>query len=182
MKNKLLMIICCLSFSLMASAQASGGQIRRPVKKQSTSRQRVDNRNSSTTSNVNNNNSVVSHDNNEQPKWTSSREDNNKANDSKEQIVMPMYPGGSSALFQYLSQNVHYPEKCVKNGIQGRVVIGIIIGTDGYIKDTWVVNSVDPDLDKEALRVVKNMPKWIPANDNGNPIRIKYTIPITFRL
>lgn len=180
MKMKLMMLICCLSFSLMALAQASGGQIRRPVKKQSTSRQRVYNRYSSTTSNVNNNNSVVSRNNNEQSKWTSSREE--KANSSKEQIVMPMFPGGSSALFQYLSQNINYPENCVKKGIQGRVVIGVIIGTDGYIKDTWVMNSVDPDLDKEALRVVKNMPKWIPANDNGNPIRIKYNIPITFRL
>ena len=181
MRLRLLTILCCMSFSLMTSAQASGGQIRRPVKKQSTSRQRND-LNSSTSSTVNNNNNVDLRDNNEPPQWTPPREEDDKSNSSKKQIVMPMFPGGSSGLFQYLSQNVHYPERCEKNGIQGRVVVNVIVEANGSIYEAWVENSVDPDLDKEAIRVVKNMPKWIPGNDNGNPIRVKYTIPITFRL
>ena len=178
MRNRFYIAIILILIPLAALAQASGGQIRRPVKKQSTSRQRND-LNSST---VNNNNNVDLRDNNEPPQWTPPREEDDKSNSSKKQIVMPMFPGGSSGLFQYLSQNVHYPERCEKNGIQGRVVVNVIVEANGSIYEAWVENSVDPDLDKEAIRVVKNMPKWIPGNDNGNPIRVKYTIPITFRL
>ena len=178
MRNRFYIAIILILIPLTALAQASGGQIRRPVKKQSTSRQRND-LNSST---VNNNNNVDLRDNNEPPQWTPPREEDDKSNSSKKQIVMPMFPGGSSGLFQYLSQNVHYPERCEKNGIQGRVVVNVIVEANGSIYEAWVENSVDPDLDKEAIRVVKNMPKWIPGNDNGNPIRVKYTIPITFRL
>ena len=95
---------------------------------------------------------------------------------------MPSFPGGMGAMMQYLSSNIKYPKEAEKKGIQGRVLLSFIVQTDGSITDVRISKSVDPSLDKEAIRVVKNMPKWIPGRQNGEPVRVKYTFPVTFRL
>ena len=95
---------------------------------------------------------------------------------------MPSFPGGPSALFEYLSKNIKYPVVAEENGIQGRVIVTFVVERDGSITDVRVVKSVDPSLDKEAQRVVKSMPRWIPGKQNGSAVRVKYTVPVTFRL
>lgn len=95
---------------------------------------------------------------------------------------MPQFPGGSSALFEYLSQKVKYPDAAKANGIQGRVVCTFIVERDGSITDVKVTRSVDPSLDKEAQQVILSMPRWIPGKQNGKTIRVKYTVPVTFRM
>lgn len=95
---------------------------------------------------------------------------------------MPMFPGGDAALMQYLSQNIHYPAVAAENGVQGRVVVGFVVERDGSITDVNVLRSVDPSLDKEAVRVVKSMPKWNPGKQNGSAVRVKYQVPVSFRL
>ena len=95
---------------------------------------------------------------------------------------MPQFPGGPSALFEYLSKNIKYPVVAEENGVQGRVIVTFVVERDGSITDVKVVKSVDPSLDKEAQRVVKSMPHWIPGKQNGSAVRVKYTVPVTFRL
>ena len=95
---------------------------------------------------------------------------------------MPMYPGGDAALMQYLSSNIHYPAVAAENGVQGRVVVGFVVERDGSITDVNVMRSVDPSLDREAVRVVKAMPRWTPGKQNGSAVRVKYQVPVTFRL
>lgn len=95
---------------------------------------------------------------------------------------MPSFPGGDVALMQFLSANVHYPEVAEKNEIQGRVIISFVVERNGTITDVEVVKSVDPLLDKEAIRVIRSMPQWKPGTLNGKPVRVKYTTPVTFRL
>ncbi|MBQ8116029.1 MAG: energy transducer TonB [Prevotella sp.] len=95
---------------------------------------------------------------------------------------MPSFPGGQSALINYLKSNIKYPVIAEENGIQGRVVVQFVIGEDGSISDVRVAKSVDPSLDKEAVRVIKNMPKWIPGKLNGQSVKVRYTMPVTFRL
>ena len=89
---------------------------------------------------------------------------------------------GPSALFEYLSKNIKYPVVAEENGVQGRVIVTFVVERDGSITDVKVVKSVDPSLDKEAQRVVKSMPHWIPGKQNGSAVRVKYTVPVTFRL
>jgi TonB family protein len=96
--------------------------------------------------------------------------------------VMPSFPGGLSALFKYLSMNVVYPIAAEENGIQGRVLVAFIVEKDGSIIEARVVKSVDPSLDKEALRVIKSMPRWIPGKQDGVPVRVRYNVPVNFRL
>ena len=95
---------------------------------------------------------------------------------------MPEYPGGLVELMKYISMNVHYPEAAMKTGTQGRVVVQFIIEEDGTVSDARVVQRVSDELDAEALRVVSAMPKWTPGRQKGQPVRVKYTIPVTFRL
>ena len=95
---------------------------------------------------------------------------------------MPQFPGGPSALFEYLSKSIRYPIEAEKNGVQGRVICCFVVGPDGLISDVKVVKSVDPSLDNEAKRVIGSMPKWIPGKKNGIPVSVKYTTPVTFRL
>lgn len=95
---------------------------------------------------------------------------------------MPQFPGGDAALFEYLSKNIKYPTIAEENGVQGRVIVTFVVERDGSITDVKVVKSVDPSLDKEAARVVKSMPHWIPGKQNGSAVRVKYTVPVTFRL
>lgn len=95
---------------------------------------------------------------------------------------MPEFPGGNSALFLFLATNVKYPTISQENGIQGRVIVSFVIDKDGSITDIEVVRSIDPFLDKEAIRVIKIMPKWKPGMIKGKPVRVKYTVPVTFSL
>ena len=108
------------------------------------------------------------------------KEEENKVFDVVEQ--MPSYPGGMGALMQYLSSNIKYPAIAEENGIQGRVICTFVVERDGSITDVRIAKSVDPSLDKEAMRVVSKMPKWIPGKQNGSAVRVKYTLPVTFRL
>ena len=95
---------------------------------------------------------------------------------------MPMFPGGDAALMGYLRDNIHYPTVAAENGVQGRVVVGFVVERDGSITDVNVLRSVDPSLDREAMRVVKSMPRWTPGKQNGSAVRVKYQVPVTFRL
>lgn len=95
---------------------------------------------------------------------------------------MPSFPGGDAALMRYLSKNIKYPPLAEENGIQGRVICSFVVERDGSVSDIRIKRSVDPSLDKEAMRVVSAMPKWIPGRQNGQMVRVKYTLPVTFRL
>jgi protein TonB len=108
------------------------------------------------------------------------KEEETKVFDYAEQ--MPSYPGGQGALNEYLSKTIRYPVAAEENGIQGRVIVQFVVERDGSITDVRVVRSVDPSLDKEAIRVVKSMPKWIAGKQNGAPVRVKFTLPVSFRL
>jgi protein TonB len=96
--------------------------------------------------------------------------------------TMPSFPGGDAELFKFLSNSVKYPVIAQENGIQGRVICQFVVNRDGTIVDIEVVRSVDPSLDKEAVRVIKSMPKWSPGKQRGKPVRVKYTLPVNFRL
>ena len=95
---------------------------------------------------------------------------------------MPQFPGGQAALLEYLAKNIKYPVVAEENGIQGKVIVTFVVERDGSITDVKVVKSVDPSLDKEASRVVKSMPRWQPGKQNGSAVRVKYTVPVQFRL
>ena len=107
-------------------------------------------------------------------------EEENKVFDVVEQ--MPSFPGGMPALMQWLSQNIKYPVIAAENGVQGRVIVQFVVEKDGSVTDVHVAKSVDPSLDKEATRVVKAMPKWNPGKQNGSAVRVKYTVPVMFKL
>lgn len=95
---------------------------------------------------------------------------------------MPMYPGGDGALMGYLRDNIKYPTVAAENGVQGRVVVGFVVERDGSITDVKILRGVDPSLDREAMRVVKSMPRWNPGKQNGSAVRVKYQVPVSFRL
>lgn len=107
-------------------------------------------------------------------------EDPNKIYDNAE--VMPEYPGGQVALMRYIAQNVKYPKSAQENGTQGKVVVQFVVDTDGSIINAYVLTSVDPDLDTEALRVIKSMPRWTPGKQKGKNVRVKYAVSVKFRL
>ena len=94
----------------------------------------------------------------------------------------PSFPGGNEALMKWLSKNLKYPASAQENGIQGRVLVQFVVNKDGSIVDPKVLRSVDPALDKEALRVVSTMPKWQPGKQRGKTVRVRFTLPVTFRL
>jgi protein TonB len=97
--------------------------------------------------------------------------------------TMPEFPGCQQALFKFLSENVKYPVIAQENGIQGRVICQFVVNKDGSIVDVEVVRSGgDPSLDKEAVRVIKSMPKWKPGKQRGKAVRVKYTVPVNFKL
>lgn len=95
---------------------------------------------------------------------------------------MPEPPGGIAELMKFLGKNIKYPTIAQENGIQGRVVVEFVVNRDGSIVDPKVVRGVDPSLDKEAVRVIMSMPKWKPGKQGGKTVRVKYTVPVTFRL
>jgi len=94
----------------------------------------------------------------------------------------PTFPGGEAALYKYLAENTKYPEPAKENGITGTVWVQFIIDKSGKVTNVKVVRSVDPYLDKEAMRVVKSMPKWSPASQRGKPVRVIFQVPIRFEL
>lgn len=96
--------------------------------------------------------------------------------------VMPSFPGGQGALLSYLSSHVKYPVVAQENGVQGRVTVSFVVERDGSITDVHVVRSVDPSLDREAARVVSSMPNWQPGKQNGSAVRVKFNVPVQFKL
>jgi len=107
--------------------------------------------------------------------------------DTKPQIfshveVMPQFPGGELALLKWLNDNINYPTIAQEQGIQGRVSLRFVVKPDGSVGDVEVVKGLDPSCDKEAVRVVQKMPKWIPGKQNGNPVFVYFSLPVTFRL
>lgn len=95
---------------------------------------------------------------------------------------MPSFPGGPSALMKYIVDNLKYPVVARANGIEGRVVVSFIVNRDGSLSDVKVERSVDPSLDREAMRVVRSMPKWIPGKSHGSTVPVRYNIPVSFRI
>lgn len=95
---------------------------------------------------------------------------------------MPMFGSGTSDLMKYLSANIKYPTVSAEQGVQGKVVVQFVVGTHGEILNPVVVKSVDPHLDKEAIRVISTMPKWKPGKQRGKAVRVKYTVPVVFKL
>ena len=96
--------------------------------------------------------------------------------------VMPQFPGGQIAMLKYIMENMKYPEQAMKEGIQGRVAVSFIVEKDGSISDVKPILSVHPLLNKEAVRVVESMPKWTPGKQNGKPVRVRFNLPVMFKL
>ncbi len=95
---------------------------------------------------------------------------------------MPEFPGGMGECLKFLGKNIKYPVEAQKAGVQGKVIVQFVVEKDGNIANPKVVRSIDPDLDGEAIRVISIMPKWKPGMQKGQPVRVKYTVPVTFRL
>ncbi|MBP8757648.1 MAG: energy transducer TonB [Prevotella sp.] len=96
--------------------------------------------------------------------------------------VMPSFPGGQGALMSYLNSHTKYPVVAQENGVQGRVTVSFVVERDGSITDVHVVRSVDPSLDREAARVISSMPNWQPGKQNGSAVRVKFNVPVQFKL
>lgn len=94
----------------------------------------------------------------------------------------PSFPGGQAAMKTYLARNIKYPPTAMKNKIEGRVILQFVVRADGSISDTHVMRSISPELDAEAVRVIANMPKWNPGKQDGKPVNVKFTIPVSFKL
>lgn len=95
--------------------------------------------------------------------------------------TQPQFPGGTNGLMSWLSHNINYPEKAYKENIQGQVIVQFVIDLDGHVTDVKVVRGVDPSLDAEAIRVIKSMPLWLPAIQDGKPVKVRFTLPISFK-
>ena len=95
---------------------------------------------------------------------------------------MPEYPGGMQAMIEFLQTNMKYPEDAAKQKVEGRVMVQFVVETDGSVSDVHVAKQVFPSLDAEAIRVVQAMPKWTPGMDKGRVVRVKYNLPIVFRM
>lgn len=95
---------------------------------------------------------------------------------------MPEFPGGQGALMSWVANHIKYPETAAENNVQGKVVVQFVVKKDGSIGDVKVVRSKDPDLDREAVRVVKTFPNFIPGKMNGQPVNVWYTLPVSFKL
>ncbi len=94
----------------------------------------------------------------------------------------PTFPGGDAALMKYLSSHLQYPTMAQENNIQGKVIVQFVVEKDGHVGDVKVVRSVDKDLDREAIRVCKSLPKFTPGRQNGQAVRVWYTLPVNFKL
>lgn len=96
--------------------------------------------------------------------------------------VMPQFPGGTEALSSYFSKAIRYPKSALRDSVEGRVYVKFIIGQTGGIGKVWIARGLRKDLDKEAMRVIRKMPKWIPGRRKGVPVNVKYTYPVYFNL
>ncbi|MDC2619340.1 energy transducer TonB, partial [Bacteroides ovatus] len=96
--------------------------------------------------------------------------------------VMPEFPGGVRAMLDFIKKNIQYPEIARKNGIQGRVIVGVVVDKNGSVTNLTILKSIDPYLDKEAIRVIRLMPKWKPGTQMDKPVKVKYAIPVSFKL
>jgi len=96
--------------------------------------------------------------------------------------VMPQFPGGQIAMLKYIMENIKYPKQIMEEGIQGRVTVSFIVEKDGRVSNVRLLRSVQSALDKEAIRVVKSMPKWTPGKQNGKPVRVRFNLPVMFKL
>ncbi|MCL1867521.1 MAG: M56 family metallopeptidase [Paludibacter sp.] len=94
----------------------------------------------------------------------------------------PKFPGGREAMYKYIAENLYYPKEAKDKGIQGRVVINCVVEKDGTVNNVWIVRGLEENCDMEAVKVVKSLPKWIPGKQNGQPVRVSYTIPIDFKI
>lgn len=95
---------------------------------------------------------------------------------------MPDFPGGNDELFKFINSNIRYPVIALENGIQGRVICEFVVNFDGKVINAKVVRGIDPSLDAEALRVINSMPRWNPGKQRGKPVKVKYTLPVNFKL
>ncbi|MBK6284938.1 MAG: energy transducer TonB [Draconibacterium sp.] len=95
---------------------------------------------------------------------------------------MPEFPGGEMALRTHIANAVKYPVTAQEKGIQGKVYVTFVVDKDGFVKNTSIARGVDPSLDSEALRVIKNLPNWKPGMQKGVPVNVSYTVPINFKL
>lgn len=95
---------------------------------------------------------------------------------------MPEFPGGMAECMKFIAKNIQYPAISQENGVQGKVIVRFVVNKDGSVSDAEVARSVDPYLDKEALRIIGQMPKWKPGKQRGELVRVRYTVPVTFRL
>lgn len=95
---------------------------------------------------------------------------------------MPQYPGGQVELMKFIGENLKYPTIAAENGVQGRVICQFVVGKDGTVRDAKILKALHPFCDKEALRVILAMPRWIAGKQNGQAVSVKFTVPITFRL
>lgn len=95
---------------------------------------------------------------------------------------MPSFKGGDTALMQWLSQNIKYPVEAEEKGVQGRVIAFFVVEGDGSISNVKIEKGVEPSIDNEAIRVLKTMPRWLPGKQDGKPVRVRYAVPITFKL
>jgi protein TonB len=107
-------------------------------------------------------------------------DDDNKVFEMVEQ--QPSFPGGTSEMMSWISNHLKYPAIAAENGIEGKVIVQFVVGKNGAIRDANIVRALNPSCDKEALRVVNAMPRWIPGKQNGKEVSVKFTLPITFRL
>ena len=96
--------------------------------------------------------------------------------------VMPRFPGGDGAFIKWLNANITYPKEAQEKGIQGKVDLRFVVKPDGSVEDVQVVKSLDPILDKEAVRVLKLMPNWIPGKQDGQPVNVYFSVPVRFKL
>ncbi|WP_340112431.1 energy transducer TonB [Maribellus mangrovi] len=114
--------------------------------------------------------------------FTASAQDTEKEKVYTEVDVMPEYPGGQDAFLKFISENVKYPENAKKNEIQGKVFVNFVVDETGAVTKVKVVRGVDPELDKEAVRVIKLLEKFTPGTKDGKAVKVKYTVPINFAL
>ena len=95
---------------------------------------------------------------------------------------MPRFPGGDTAMLKYIRENLRYPQAAIEKEIQGRVIVKLVVNTDGTLSDIYVIKPLDPQCDQEAIRIIQSMPRWIPGRHNGVAVPVYYLVPVTFKI
>lgn len=113
--------------------------------------------------------------------------DDETIDDNSDEIFLiveenPVFPGGEAGLMKTIFKNIEYPEIAKENGIQGRVFVSFVVNQNGMVEQARIARGVDPSLDKEALRVIQNLPQWTPGKQRGKPVKVAFTVPINFQL